>query len=131
MRLHIFAQHALLFPNTEYLSNQWWHRLAKVIFWTWLAFLIVAAYKIFLLDPVTSCLQVKYASYPEPSALDCGSNAFDYAWGQLRNEPARNVLIGAAILAVIFYIVALLPSLVYRVLLYVVAGDNWKDRAVP
>jgi hypothetical protein len=31
----------LFFPDSDYLANKWWHRLATVIFWSWLILVLV------------------------------------------------------------------------------------------
>jgi hypothetical protein len=33
----------LFFPDSDYLTSMWWHRLATVIFWCWQALVLVAS----------------------------------------------------------------------------------------
>lgn len=120
---------ALLFPRSSYLAERWWHRLTIVIFWTWLAAILVFLYKTLILDPFSSCIRVKYALPGEPNDLDCGSNAFDYAWANASAESLSSILLTGAFLVVAVYAAAVLPSLVYRVILYIAKGSGWRDTA--
>ncbi|MFY4728036.1 hypothetical protein [Nitrospira sp. BLG_2] len=93
---------ALLFPRSSYLAGRWWHRFATVIFWVWLAAIAIFLFKALILDPFSSCMGVKYALPGEPSDLNCGSNAFDYAWINATAESLSSILLTAAFLPVIF-----------------------------
>ena len=118
---------ALLFPRSNYLANQWWHRLATVIFWIWLVAIVVYLYNNLIYDPFASCIQVKIALSGEPSGLNCGSNPFDYAWINISAESLPSSLLSGGILAIAIYVATILPSLAYRILLYIAKGNSWRD----
>ena len=118
---------ALLFPSSTFLSSRWWHRLAVVVLWAWLAWLMFSLFKILVIDPHASCVAAKYGFPGAPSDLDCGSNALSYAITNASNETLQTIVVTSAIVAIIFYVAALIPSLIYRVLLYIGKGRDWKD----
>ena len=121
--------HALLFPRSTYLAERWWHRFATVVFWAWLAVIAVFLYKGLILNPFSSCIRVKFAILGEPSDLDCGSNAFDYAWTNAFAESLPSIFLTGAFLVLAVYVAAILPSLAYRVVLYIAKGSRWRDPA--
>ena len=125
----MMIRRALLFPRSSYLAERWWHRLATEIFWAWIATIAVFLYKTLILDPFSSCIRVKFALPGKTIDLDCGSNALDYAWANASAESLSSILLTGAFLVVAVYVAAILPSLVYRVILYVAKGSNWRDSA--
>ena len=120
---------ALLFPSSNYLSAHWWHRLATVVFWAWLGAIAIFLLKALVLDPYSSCVSVKYLPADGPSDLDCGAKALDYALTNAAHESFPGVLLATSIVLVFSYAAALLPSLVYRVLLFIGKGNSWRDPA--
>ena len=119
----------LLFPRSKYLADRWWHRLATVVFWGWLATIVIYLYKALVLEPFSTCIRVKFAFPGKPNDLDCGTNAFDYAWTNATAESATSILLTGAFLLAAIYVAAILPSLVYRVVLYISKGGSWRDPA--
>ena len=118
---------ALLFPSFSHLENNWWHRLATVVFWAWFAFIVIFLVKITVLDPFASCVSIKY-SFPEsPSDLDCGSNPVNYAASRVADESLPGMLLATALLSSVVFIAGLLPSIAYRMILYVAKGKSWRD----
>lgn len=90
-----------LFPNSTYLKERWWHRLAIVAFWSWLVGLVI-----FALGKLGE-LQSSSPSFANPTLPDA---------------------IGFGMIAMsILYVVAILPSLLYRIVLYVAKGSAWRD----
>lgn len=120
-------RHALLFPSSTYLADRWWHRLATVVFWAWLAAIAVYVFKALILAPFASCVRFKYSSLGELEDLDCGSNAFDYAWTNTVAEPVSSILITGLFVVAVLYVSAILPSLLYRPILYISKGRAWHD----
>lgn len=114
----------LLFPSSIYLDRQWWHRFATVIFWAWLAWIAFYAFKI-VLDAFEKCIErdllIKQMS-PD-SSNSCRSNAFDYAFYNMTSSSLFEWMI--LLLLSGFWI--LLPSVVYRIVLYVAIGTAWKN----
>jgi hypothetical protein len=90
----------LFFPDSEYLADKWWHRLATVIFW--ICFLLVAAHLIHAVWDI-------WEGYDYQLNYDG-----DIDWG----ERFGKVVIYAASL--------FLPSIVYRVMLFIGMGSAWK-----
>ena len=93
----------LYFPDSEYLAGKWWHRLAVVLFWTWLLFatglLIVGLFDIF----------------DDLFLYDDLSLHFEWR------------LIGWAIFVLLGYAASLFfPSVVYRAILFICTGSAWK-----
>lgn len=90
----------LFFPTSEYLSNKWWHRLATVIFWIWL---------------LMATASLIHAVWDIWEAYEYQTNENGYIdWG----ERFGKVVIYAASL--------FLPSVVYRVILFIGTGSAWK-----
>lgn len=117
----------LLFPSSKYLETHWWHRLANVIFWAWLLGVIISYFKGVVIDPYTSCIDAKYSVQDGPSDLDCGSNALDYAVTYISAESFSGLVFATVISSIFIFITALLPSLVYRLILYIAIGNSWAD----
>ena len=88
-----------LFPNSTYLGERWWHRLATVAFWLWLAGLVILA--------LVNLVELASSSSANPTLPDVN---------------------GIGIIAIsILYVLVILPSLLYRIVLYVAKGSAWKD----
>lgn len=121
----------LLFPASSYLANRWWHRLATVAFWTWLAVIAIWVWNTLILQPFSGCIRVKHSTPDDPIDLDCGSNAIDYAWTNVLAESASSIVITGAFVVAALYIAAILPSLVYRIILYIAKGGGWRDAPMP
>jgi hypothetical protein len=118
-----------VFPESNYLREKWWHRLATVIFYFCLAFIVVFTIKTLILDPYSSCITVKYFDFSKPSDLDCGTSAYNYAYSTYADEPITNILGSAAFIFIALYIAAIMPSLLYRMFLFVGKGATWRDSA--
>jgi len=94
---------SLFFPHSEYLAGKWWHRLAVVLFWTWLLF-------------ATGLLMVGLFDIFDDLFL------YDDLFLHFRWE-----LIGWAILVLLGYAASLFfPSVLYRAILFVCTGSAWK-----
>ena len=98
----------LYFPDSAYLAEKWWHRLALVIFWMWLVYALAVA--IHALWDIWEGFS--YTPHPE-----FGDSSYTYTY----NEAYREVTEGAAYLLSVFA-----PVVVYRVLLFVGVGNAWK-----
>jgi hypothetical protein len=113
-----------------YLATQWWHRLATVVFWAWFVFVLLHAWKLLIGDPFISCVdtQILYeTTLGKPSTLDCGGNAFAYLLLNLKTSSALEVGGGSILVAAVLYVVVVLPSVLYRLVLYVAKGGAWRD----
>lgn len=97
----------LFFPNTAYLAEKWWHRLALVIFWIWLIWATAGAIHA-LWD---------YWEWFEYARVS-GEHYDAY------NRAVEELIEGAAYLLSVFA-----PVVVYRVVLFVCLGDTWKGEA--
>ena len=115
---------ALIFPTSKYLRERWWHRLAIVVLWAWLAISALFALRWIVFDPYSACVRIKYA-LSEPSNLDCGSGPFSYLVHALSQE--SDVWASVIFLLVALMIVLFAPGLLYRIFLYVAKGSSWKD----
>lgn len=113
-----------LFPDSPGLRTRWWHRLAVVGVWCWISYIILAFLKAVILDPHASCTAVKYSQYSDGS-LDCG-NIFSYAFRTLSESSAGEIAFTSALVIFVGYIAVLIPSLSYRVVLYIATGGAWK-----
>jgi len=120
-----------LFPSTSYLKTHWWHRLATVVFWIWIAGIILATLQNLIIEPWEACVSVSLDSRELgiETGLDCRSNAFAYAWRMAAGVSAGDFLIGASVLVALCYLMLIVPSLLYRVVLYVAVGSRWKASA--
>ncbi len=114
----------LLFPSSGYLRDKWWHRLTTVAFYAWLVVIVVWTAKALVFDPFIGCVKFAFLSQ---SDLDCGSNAFDYAFMNIVSEPITSIIFGTVFVVLALYVVAVMPSAVYRLVLYVVKGAKWRD----
>lgn len=123
----IMVKKILLFPESNYLRGKWWHRLSTVIFWFWLALTVIFTVKTLVIHPYHSCIDTKYSNYSEPLDLDCGTNAYNYAYLTYADEPLTNIFGGAAIIFIALYIAVILPSLLYRICLFIGKGATWRD----
>jgi len=97
----------LYFPDSAYLAEKWWHRLALVIFWMWLICALAVA--IVALWEVWEAFE--YARY-----LRASGEYYD-----AYNRAAEMLSMGTAFLLSVF-----VPVVVYRVLLFVGVGNAWK-----
>src|SRR5512137_1394605 len=93
----------LYFPDSAYLANKWWHRLATVIMWIWLILVVTAA--IHALWDVWEGFE--YARY-----LRASGEYYD-----AYNRAAQELIEGAA-----YLLSVLVPVVVYRVILFVCIG---------
>ena len=119
-----------LFPRSTYLSTHWWHRLATVIFWFWFVFVLAFCWHELIVKPFTSCIEtnVQYEiHFNKPSGLDCGPNAVAYAIQDLKNSSTLEVVGGFLIFTIVLYIALAIPSLLYRLGLYIAKGDSWRN----
>lgn len=119
-----------LFPRSTYLIAQWWHRLATVIFWFWFVFVLGFCWHTIIAKPFTSCIETKIQTeliLKEQSTLDCGSNAISYFMQNLNESTPTEIGAGILIFTVVLYVVLLAPTLIYRLLLYVVKGGAWRN----
>jgi hypothetical protein len=115
---------SFLFPQSSYLANYWWHRLAKVIFWVWFIFVILTSYYYFLQLPWAQCLEMNLQECRRPI------NPFEYALeGYVGNYLRYGILETSLVTIWIcfwLYVSFAIPSLVYRLLLYIAKGNTWK-----
>lgn len=121
---------ALLFPRSAYLSTYWWHRFAIVIFWLWFVFVLGYCWHAIVHSPFMSCINTKIQTelvLREPSELDCGSNEVAYFTQNLKSSSASEIVGGFVFFAVVLYIILALPGLLYRLVLYIAKGSDWKD----
>lgn len=81
---------AYYFPSSRYLSEKWWHRLAIVIFWSWVAVAV-------------------------------------FATGVGLSEEGMGIT--SILIILIMAASPLVPSVVYRVILFIAMNGAWKDRA--
>ena len=116
-----------LFPETKCLCEKWWHRLATVVFYFWLFSIVIFTVKVLILEPYSSCIATKYYNLSKPADLDCGSSAYNYAYSTYSSEPLANILSSAALIFIAMFVAAILPSLLYRILLFIGKGATWKD----
>jgi hypothetical protein len=58
--------------------------------------------------------------------IDCGNNALDLAFTNVANESLPGVLGGGLAVMLVLYIAAILPSVLYRIVLYVAKGAAWR-----
>jgi hypothetical protein len=87
----------LFFPDSEYLADKWWHRLAIVIFWSWL----LLATGVFL-----------------GIAGEIWDHSIDFDWNEISE---------ILFLLLPLYVVSwFLPTVVYRAILFVCTGSAWK-----
>lgn len=114
-----------LFPMSSELSGFWWHRLATVAFWSWLAAIAIYFYKSAISDPYSSCARVKYMVLERSSELDCGNSAFGYAWKNAFAGSFSSIMFTTIFVMFAMYLAAVLPSVLYRVILYVTTGRGW------
>lgn len=117
---------AFLFPQSEYLVTQWWHRLAKVLTVVWTVFVLGYAYMAFVTAPWETCMEAKRLYeivLKEPSPANCGATPVSAAWSFMHT--ARGVEDAIAIL-VALYVALCLPGLLYRVILYIAKGKAWR-----
>jgi len=119
-----------LYPDSAALRERWWHRLVSVALWGWIAYLIVAVAKAAILDPHQSCMAVKYSQYSD-GTLDCGPGMLDYALSNFASTSWGDVAILTLMIAAVGYLSILIPSLVYRVALYIGTGGKWKQWSNP
>ena len=96
------------FPDSEYLSTKWWHRLMLVTFWIWL--LYAAAVAIGALWDIWEGFS--YTPHPE-----FGDDSYTYTYEEAFGE----LFEGVAYLLSVF-----VPVVVYRVLLFIGVGNAWK-----
>lgn len=59
--------------------------------------------------------------------IDCGNNPLDLAFTNVTDESILSVLGGGLAVMLILYIFAILPSVLYRIVLYVAKGAAWRD----
>ena len=115
---------AFLFPGSKQLADKWWHRLAGVIFWLWLA--IVGCWLAFGISYGVdlSCWRGEYGDF---TMAQCDQNASAYALAYFLSRPVFTlaVLLGRSLL--LLYLALLMPGLIYRVGLFVTRGESWKD----
>jgi hypothetical protein len=122
-----------LFPRSQYLNEQWWHRLATVVFWAWLVFVCVSCLNTLVLDPFSSCMQTKIQSeilLGKPSDLNCGSNAFGYAFLNFKETAALEAAGATVFFVSVLFLFLAIPGLFYRIVLYIAKGSSWKDTKV-
>jgi hypothetical protein len=90
-----------LFPNSTYLRERWWHRLATVALWSWLPGLVFLA--LGKLGDLAS------------------------SWPVDANAPLPDVIGFGVVATSVLYVLAILASLLYRIVLYVAKGSAWRD----
>lgn len=117
----------LLFPRTAFLADKWWHRLATVMFWLWLPTVLVGAVHFVVLAPFRACIDA-LVSLGAPVAGACGSNAFSYTFFNMVTDSLAFNLLNLALAFAALYLSLCLPSLGYRLVLYVVKGSSWRDQ---
>jgi len=117
----------LLFPTSPYLRGQWWHRLATVVFWTWVLGVAIYMLKAVVINPYSACVTMKFADPGKPMDFDCGRNALDYMWKNMAATTASDLLFIWLFLIVAFYVAAILPCILYRIILYVAKGATWRN----
>ncbi|MXS81136.1 hypothetical protein SAMN05216317_1195 [Nitrosomonas eutropha] len=120
----------LLFPHSEYLAQHWWHRLAKTIFWGWFIFALGFCWKVLVADPYMSCIRTKIQSevlLNKPSDLECGRNAVDYLIANASTSSTSEIVFGSLFFVAVLYLALASPGLLYRLLLYIAKGSEWKD----
>lgn len=87
----------LYFPDSAYLAAKWWHRLATVVLWIWLIWATgIAIHELWE--------QFEYAR-------TVGTHL----------DPSES-----ATVCVLWLLSLFVPIVVYRVILFVCAGDAWK-----
>ncbi len=124
-----------LFPRTSFLAVQWWHRLATVCFWGWLCWSPWIVWKSWVLEPWESCISrvvhniVNNLTDNLPIEEQCGTNALNYFWGDSSALDAEQLL-AMVFLTLPLYALLSFPALVYRLLLYIAKGSEWKDRPI-
>ena len=92
---------AYYFPSSSYLSEKWWHRLAIVIFWSWVAAAVfLSGACLIMLYEAMQGLYTDQGAIPRISALAIGALA----------SP-------------------LVPSVVYRAILFIATNGAWKEGA--
>jgi len=119
------VQRLLLFPSSRYLREQWWHRLAVVIACSWAAYVTLTSLRLMVFKPFSDCVDVAIRA-DEASSLNCGSNAFDYAFHNIASESTFSVLVASTLLIAILYVSLIAPALVYRIFLFVAKGAAWR-----
>lgn len=123
---------ALLFPHSTYLAKQWWHRLAKVVFWVWFVFVLGYGWSEVFVKPFNSCHDTKVRLefiLKQPSELDCGTNAASYFIRPMKTWSPSEIGLGAALAITILYLALITPSLLYRLALYIGKGSSWRGAA--
>ena len=102
----------LFFPDSAYLADKWWHRLALVIFWIWL---IVAA------GVVVGAIWDVWEAFEYARYLRSVGEDYD-AVGR-----SQEVLFEATVAALSL----LVPVVAYRVILFIGVGNAWKAGLAP
>lgn len=106
----------LRFPQSGWLAQYWWHRLATVVFWAWGAFWVYLLWGYCAYNAWQDCNR----SVPADGDVFCGSNP----WSGLLFGKQADVL---PLLLITTVAGLFLPTVLYRISLFVVTGDKWKN----
>ena len=115
----------LLFPTSAYLTSQWWHRLATVLFWAWGFGALIWCWNEFIYSPWASCIEFEVRTN-QPSDY-CGEIP-SYILRQAVNSSAGEIVFTTLFISIGLYLLLSAPSLLYRVLLFIGKGSTWRDQ---
>ncbi len=117
----------IFFPSSRWLNGKWWHRLAFVAAWAWVAFTALWVLNAGVLQPRASCLSLKYGAM-KVSELDCGTSLLDYAYMSWRAMSPGDSIQIIVIGLLLWYLFLCLPVFAYRIGLFIFAPKH-QDKA--
>jgi hypothetical protein len=94
--------------------------------------------KSMVLDPYDKCLEYEHFSEQRDregnrshTNFDCGANAIEHLWMSVTSPSGTlsQKAIFTAFVATLFYVSFAAPCIIYRIILYVAKGRDWRDVA--